>query len=188
LLDLPSELLKVKHKTDFNRLHSVPFAPFLSTLRVNRKRVAAWRPRNRLDCGGQAGADFLPRFGCHELAARNQNLFTYDFQVPERVLSRTLLTFGPAGRAAPGLRRWDPMANAHEILEKMMNERKLAEVFEGWVQSMRSELKHRTIDEVREAFEPVELYQRLDGTRGFTVRFKQTGEVFSVDFEAEWLH
>jgi hypothetical protein len=108
--------------------------------------------------------------------------------VPERVLSRTLLTFGPAGRAAPGLRRWEPMANAHEILEKMMNERKLAEVFEGWVQSMRSELKHRTIDEVREAFEPVELYQRLDGTRGFTVRFKQTGEVFSVDFEAEWLH
>jgi len=73
-------------------------------------------------------------------------------------------------------------------LEKMMNKRTLAEVFEGWVQSMRSELKNRTIDEVREAFEPVELYQRLDGTRGFTVRFKQTGEVFSVDFEAEWLH
>jgi hypothetical protein len=80
------------------------------------------------------------------------------------------------------------MANPSRNLEKLMNERKLAEVFEGWVQSMRSELKHRTIDEVREAFEPVELYQRLDGTRGFTVRFKQTGEVFSVDSEAEWVH
>jgi hypothetical protein len=40
------------------------------------------------------------------------------------------------------------MANPSRNLEKLMNERKLAEVFEGWVQSMRSELKHRTIGEV----------------------------------------